>query len=78
MQGTPMNEKLRCVSCGDVIGAYEPLVALLDGRARSTSKAAEADRLGPLEECYHRACFASKHGDLDEQPSTPGPAASSP
>jgi hypothetical protein len=57
-----MDEKLRCVSCGDVIGAYEPLVALLDGRPRSTSKAVEADRRDPLGECYHRACFESRHG----------------
>jgi hypothetical protein len=52
-----MDEKLRCTSCGDVIGAYEPLVVLFDGLARDTSKAAEADDGGPLGECYHRACY---------------------
>jgi hypothetical protein len=61
-----MDEKLRCVSCGEVIGAYEPLVALHEGRARNTSKAAETDSGGPLGECYHRACYTSRHGDPDE------------
>jgi hypothetical protein len=60
-----MDEKLRCVSCGDVIGAYEPLVALREGWARSTSKAAEADD-GPLGECYHSVCYQSRHGEPDE------------
>jgi hypothetical protein len=61
-----MDEKLRCVSCGDVIGAYETLVVLHDGRARSTSKAAETDSGAPLSECYHRACFESRHGAPSE------------
>jgi hypothetical protein len=61
-----MDEKLRCVSCGDVIGAYEPLIVLLDGRARSTSKAAEADGRGPLGESYHRACFEGEHGEPEQ------------
>jgi hypothetical protein len=66
MQGTGIDEQLHCAYCGDVIGAYEPLVVLLDGRARSTSKAAETDNDGPLGECYHRACFERKHDQLDE------------
>lgn len=52
-----MDEKLRCAHCGDVIGAYEPLVVLHDGRACDTSKA-EMDDGGRLGECYHRACYA--------------------
>jgi hypothetical protein len=66
MRGTLEDEKLRCASCGDVIGAYEGLVALLDGWARSTSRAAEADNGGPLGECYHRACYTGRHGEPDE------------
>jgi hypothetical protein len=65
MHVTGIDEKLRCACCGDVIGAYEPLVALLDGRARSTSKAAEADSLPPGE-CYHRACYTSRFGEPSE------------
>lgn len=61
-----MDEKLRCVSCGKVIGAYEPLVALHEGWARSTSKMAEADSGRPLGECYHHACYTSRHGEPDE------------
>jgi hypothetical protein len=66
MQGTGVDEKLRCAYCGDVIGAYESLVALLDGQARSTSKTAEADTGGPQGECFHRACYTSRHGELVE------------
>jgi hypothetical protein len=66
MQGIGIDEKLRCAYCGEVIGAYEPLVALLDGRARSTSKMAEAADGGPLGECYHRACYTTTHGELTE------------
>jgi hypothetical protein len=60
-----MDEKLRCASCGEVIGAYEPLVALHEGWASSTSKAAEAGD-GPLGECYHSVCYQSRHGEPDE------------
>jgi hypothetical protein len=52
-----MSKTLRCHRCGEVIGVYEPLVMLLDGRARETSRALEpatADRDG---DCYHRACY---------------------
>jgi hypothetical protein len=66
MQGTQMDEKLRCVSCGDVIGTYEPLVTLCAGQTRRTSKAAEMDRCDSLGECYHRACFENKHGEPGE------------
>ena len=59
-----MDEKLRCTRCGDVIGTYEPLVVLLDGRACDTSKA-EMDDGDPLGECYHRACYAQAHGHAE-------------
>jgi hypothetical protein len=56
----------RSVSCGDVIGAYEPLVVLHEGRAHSTSKAAEANVGGTLEECYHHACYTARQGKPEE------------
>lgn len=65
-----MNEKLCCAHCGEVIGAYEPLVALLEGQAHGTSKIAETNNGGPVGECYHRACYTTKHGEPD-RPSTP-------
>jgi hypothetical protein len=38
-----MNGTLRCQDCEDVIGVYEPMIVLIDGQARSTSRAAEKD-----------------------------------
>lgn len=52
-----MDQVLRCRHCNDVIGAYEPLVVLAEGRARETSRAAEPDVQGLIGECYHGACF---------------------
>jgi len=52
-----VTEPLRCAHCGDVIGVYEPLVALDDGRARETSLAAEAAHANGHGDCYHRACY---------------------
>lgn len=66
MQGTPMDEKLRCAHCGDVIGAYEPLVLLHDGQARDISKA-EIDDDGPLGECYHRICYTRMSGHAEDK-----------
>ena len=48
---------MHCQHCGDRIGVYEPLIVLLDGRARETSRAAEPG-LAILEgESYHRGCW---------------------
>lgn len=57
-----MDERLLCKGCGDVIGVYEPLVALKDGHPHETSRINE--RIGPASgiECYHRDCFA-RDGD---------------
>jgi hypothetical protein len=52
-----MTEPLRCVRCGDVIGVYEPLVALARGRARETSVVAEAMPADRDADYYHRACY---------------------
>ena len=52
-----MSEALRCDDCGEVIGVYEPLVRLLDGRAYESSRARRARLLGRGGEHYHRACY---------------------
>ena len=55
MSGPP-----RCHHCGDVIGVYEPLITLVDGRAHETSRALEPDTAGLVGDCYHRACIATR------------------
>jgi hypothetical protein len=53
-----MNETWRCHQCGDVIGMYEPLITLVDGQPRETSRAVAQSTAVVGEECYHRACYA--------------------
>lgn len=50
-------DKLRCGHCGDVIGAYEPMVAMIDGVAQKTSKASAMAGGPALGDCYHAHCF---------------------
>ncbi len=57
-----MDRTMRCHHCGDVIGVYEPMIVLTDGRARGTSRAAEQDDAVPFGECYHHACYTQAHG----------------
>jgi hypothetical protein len=53
---------LHCAHCGEVIGVYEPLVALASGRARETSVAAEALLADGRADYYHSACYdAHRH-----------------
>lgn len=53
-----MTMTLRCEHCKDVIGVYEPMIVLQDGRARTTSKGAEQDGAWALVgECYHAVCY---------------------
>ncbi len=63
MQETP---KLRCARCGDVIGTYEPLVVLHDGRALDSSKAEMAGGVPPGE-CYHDACYAQAREQVEDE-----------
>jgi hypothetical protein len=58
-----MSRTLRCHRCDDVIGVYEPMIVLTDGRARNTSRAAEQDDREPVGECYHDACYTQVHGE---------------
>lgn len=52
-----MSKVPRCGHCGEVIGVYEPLVTLLDGRPQETSRVRDPDIVEHADECYHRACF---------------------
>jgi hypothetical protein len=61
-----MDKKLRCARCGDVIGAYEPLVVLRHGRAFDTSKAELADGIPPGE-CYHHACYTHAPERIEDE-----------
>jgi hypothetical protein len=58
-----MKRTLRCRRCQDVIGVYEPMIVLDEGRARTTSRAAERDLEVRVQECYHEACFAQTCGE---------------
>jgi hypothetical protein len=53
----PTPEKPHCAHCGDVIGAYEPMIVVVDGEPRKTSATAEHDRDLHPGDCYHAACY---------------------
>ena len=63
MQQAPNAGIPRCRRCGDVIGAYEPMVLLDGGRARRTSRAAESAPTHADAECFHEHCYAEAHAD---------------
>jgi hypothetical protein len=59
--GSPAIGGLRCASCGEVIGVYEPLVHVVAGIAQRTSRAADPQLAGSeAGACYHVSC-----SDLD-------------
>jgi hypothetical protein len=58
-----MNRTVRCRHCEDVIGVYEPMIVLCDGRARDASRATEPNLGGDANEYYHRACYVRAHGE---------------
>jgi len=45
-----------CKHCGDVIGVYEPMIVVIEGQTRETSRAAEPGLGDVLGDCYHGAC----------------------
>jgi hypothetical protein len=51
---------IRCEQCEDVIGVYEPVILLLDGEARETSRAAEPSLVLETRERYHLACYLER------------------
>jgi len=54
---SPGDDQLRCSSCGDVIGVYEPLVHVLGGVARPTSRAAEPELAYSSGQHFHLDCY---------------------
>jgi hypothetical protein len=53
-----MNEQeiLRCATCGDAIGTYEPIVVAPDGDERVTSLAREPELADSEHALRHKAC----------------------
>jgi hypothetical protein len=52
-------ERPRCAACLDVVGVYEPLVHLLGGIARHSSRAAERAITIAGGKLYHLDCYES-------------------
>ena len=68
--------RLTCDSCGEVIGVYEPTVAVVAGQVRETSRAAEPAIGAELGELYHQVCYHERFGktsgrDAGSQPDGP-------
>jgi uncharacterized protein DUF2188 len=63
----PPDTRLMCAHCGDVIGTYEPLVAVIDGEPRITSQAAEPS-IAQRGELLHGECFAESVAGADRRP----------
>jgi hypothetical protein len=54
-----------CAACGQVIGVYEPLVHVINGVARKTSRAAEPQLArSQADAFYHLACRDLGGADL--------------
>ncbi len=54
--------KPTCDRCAGVIGVYEPIVAVFDGRARETSRVVEPEIGSHHSELFHRACYEERFG----------------
>ena len=50
---------LRCAACDVAIGVYEPLVEVMDGFARESSRAKEPGLRAARGSCYHVVCHQS-------------------
>lgn len=55
-----MAPKMRCNHCEEVIGVYEPLVVVVEGEPRESSRAAEPGLPVDSAEHYHRACYLER------------------
>jgi hypothetical protein len=53
----PATERPSCARCGEVIGAYERMILIEEGKPCKTSASAERDRDLQAGECYHAACY---------------------
>jgi hypothetical protein len=58
------DELPRCVACKDVLGVYEPIMHVLGGYARLTSRAAEPGAPSLEGNCYHIDCYERLVGEL--------------
>jgi hypothetical protein len=47
---------VRCQTCGDILGVYEPIVLVEPWGQRQTSLAAEPELRDSAPVCLHRAC----------------------
>ncbi len=56
---------LRCRSCGEVIGVYEPLIVIEEDEPRETSRAREPHSGADGSECFHGSCYLSARHDDD-------------
>jgi len=56
---TATDHSLRCPACGDVVGVYEPAVALIADGGRVHSSLAKLGGDLPVAEIYHRDCAPS-------------------
>jgi hypothetical protein len=59
-----MSGQPRCHRCGETVGVYEPMVALVEDVACVSSRAAQPQLSDIATRCYHRACYDS---DLEVQ-----------
>lgn len=53
-----------CDYCGEAIGVYEPVVVVVDGIARESSRAAEPWIGTPPARLFHRTCHLERFGPL--------------
>jgi hypothetical protein len=51
---------VRCVTCGEVIGVYEPAVWVIDGRVRTTSRAADPNVSAEHDCAFHAGCYVGQ------------------
>ena len=58
-----VHEPPRCAGCDDVLGVYEPIMHVLGGYARVTSRAAEPGVSSAEGECYHADCYQRLVGE---------------
>jgi hypothetical protein len=58
-----MSGILRCQRCEDVIGVYEPMIVVVDGQPRETSRAADDTTKALTGIYYHRSCFAQAQAE---------------
>ena len=56
----PMKSKVICQHCEKVIGVYEPLIVVVGGQARETSRAADPTLPLDCAEHYHRDCYLER------------------